>query len=216
MLERRNAPTPFPKYRRYAVVVLGVMGAAIASLAGRAAADSPAFTLSSPDLAGGTFTDKFVLNGFGCTGQNVSPAVRWSNPPGGTKSFALTVQDPDAPTGSGFWHWAVYDIPGGATGLVRGVGNSAALLPAGAFGGNNDFLDTGATGVNGNYGGPCPPAGDPPHHYIFTLYALGVDKLEVAGRVPKTGTAGLYGFVLNKGIGKALLGKASFTATYGR
>jgi len=84
------------------------------------------------------------------------------------------------------------------------------------FGGNTDFMDTGATGGNGNYGGPCPPVGDKAHRYIFTLYALAVDKIEVAGGVPKTGTAGLYGFVLNKGVGPGLLGKASFTATYGR
>ena len=136
--------------------------------------------------------------------------------PSGTKSLALQVYDSDAPTGSGFWPWAIYDIPPSASGLARGVGNNATLLPAGAFGGNTDFLDTGATGVNGNYGGPCPPAGDPPHRYIFTLFALAADKVEVAGGVRKTGTAGLYGFVLNKGIGANLLGKASFTATYGR
>jgi phosphatidylethanolamine-binding protein (PEBP) family uncharacterized protein len=70
-----------------------------------AKAGAPAFTLTSPDLAGGVFTDKFVLNGFGCTGQNVSPALTWSNAPSGTKSFALQVHDPDAPTGSGLWHW---------------------------------------------------------------------------------------------------------------
>jgi Raf kinase inhibitor-like YbhB/YbcL family protein len=181
-----------------------------------ARAQAPVFTLSSPDLAGGTFTDKFVLNGFGCTGQNVSPALAWSNAPRGTKSFALQVYDPDAPTGSGFWHWTVYDIPADASSLAQGAGNGAASLPAGAFGGNNDFLDTGATGGNGNYGGPCPPQGDAPHRYVFTLYALGVDKIEVAGGVPKTGTAGLFGFVLNKGVGPGLLGKASFTAKYGR
>jgi phosphatidylethanolamine-binding protein (PEBP) family uncharacterized protein len=89
-------------------------------------------------------------------------------------------------------------------------------LPAGAFGGTNDFQDTGATGSNGNYGGPCPPQGDAPHRYVFTIYALSVDKIEVAGSVPKTGTAGLYGFLLNKGLGAAVLGKASFTATFGR
>jgi Raf kinase inhibitor-like YbhB/YbcL family protein len=174
------------------------------------------FTLSSPDLADGTFSDKFVLNGFGCTGQNVSPALQWSNVPAGTKSLALQVHDPDAPTGSGFWHWAIYNIPADATGLAQGAGNDAASLPAGAFGGNNDFLDTGLTGSNGNYGGPCPPAGDPQHNYIFTLYALAVDEVEVAGSVPKTGTAALYGFVLNKGIGAGLLGKATFTVKYGR
>ncbi|MDQ2963550.1 MAG: YbhB/YbcL family Raf kinase inhibitor-like protein [Pseudomonadota bacterium] len=179
-------------------------------------AQAPVFTLSSPDLASGTFGNQFILNGFGCTGGNVSPALIWSNPPAGTKSFALNVFDPDAPTGSGFWHWAVYNIPPSATGLARGAGNAPAALPAPAFGGNTDFLDTGVTGMNGNYGGPCPPVGDPPHRYIFTLYALAVDDVQVAGGVPRTGTAGLYSFVLNKGIGAALLGKATFTATYGR
>ena len=185
-----------------------------ASLAGYA--QSGAFTLSSPDLASGQFDRQFILNGFGCKGDNVSPALQWSNVPAGTQSLALQVYDPDAPTGSGFWHWAVYNIPANANGLARGAGNSPASLPAGAFGGNTDFADTGATGSNGNYGGPCPPAGDKPHHYIFTLFALAVPQLEAAGGVPKTGSAGLYGFVLNKGVGAALLGKASFTATYGR
>jgi Raf kinase inhibitor-like YbhB/YbcL family protein len=183
---------------------------------GGAQAQSAAFTLSSPDLSSGSFDNKHVLNGFGCAGQNISPALEWRNVPPGAKSLALQVYDPDAPTGSGFWHWAVYNIPPTTTSLAQGDGNNAAKLPAGAFGGNTDFMDTGATGVNGNYGGPCPPQGDKPHRYIFTLYALAVDKLEVAGGVPKTGSAGLYGFVLNKGVGSALLGKASFTATYGR
>jgi len=174
------------------------------------------FTLSSPDLASGSFDTKFVLNGFGCTGKNVSPALAWSGVPDGTKSLALQVHDPDAPTGAGFWHWAVYNIPPTATGLAQGAGNSPTTLPAPAYGGNTDFLDTGATGVNGNYGGPCPPTGDAPHHYIFTLYALAVDNLPAAGGIPKTGTASLYSFVLNKGVGPALLGTASFTATFGR
>ena len=179
-------------------------------------ADAPPFSFTSPDLAGGTFTNKFVLNGFGCTGQNVSPALVWSNAPAGTRSFAIQVHDPDAPTGSGFWHWAVYNIPASTTGLQQGAGNTASSLPAGAFAGNTDFLDTGATGGNGNYGGPCPPAGDTPHRYVFTLYALAVDKIEVAGGVPRTATAGLFSFVLNRGVGPGLLGKASFTVRYGR
>lgn len=193
------------------------LAVSVASLNGcSSGAQSPVFTLSSPDLASGVFATEFILNGFGCTGQNISPQLQWSNVPTGTKSLALQVYDPDAPTGSGFWHWAIYDIPPATTGLARGAGNNATMLPLGAFGGNTDFLDTGVTGGNGNYGGPCPPQGDPPHHYMFTLYALGVDQLEVAGGVPKTGTAGLYGFVIHKGIGPALLGKASFVATYGR
>jgi Raf kinase inhibitor-like YbhB/YbcL family protein len=179
-------------------------------------AHSAVFTLSSPDLATGTFTEEFVLNAFGCTGRNVSPALTWSNAPSGTKSFALQVHDPDAPTGSGLWHWAVYDIPSNTTELAQGAGNSRASLPEGAFAGNNDFLDTGATGDNGNYGGPCPPQGDTPHRYVFTLYAVAVEKIEAAAGVPKTATPGLFGFVLNKGIGPGLLGKASLTAKYGR
>jgi Raf kinase inhibitor-like YbhB/YbcL family protein len=179
-------------------------------------AEAPAFTFSSPDLAGGTFRDMFVLNGFGCTGQNISPALTWSNAPAGTRSFAVQLHDSDAPTGSGFWHWAVYNIPASTTRLDRGAGNNQASLPAGAFAGTTDFLDTGATGGNGNYGGPCPPQGDSAHRYVFTLYALAVDKIEIAGGVPRTATAGLLSFVLNKGVGPALLGKASFTVRYGR
>ena len=183
---------------------------------GDAQAQAIPFVLTSTDLASGTFDNKFVLNGFGCTGGNVSPSLQWSGVPAGTKSLALQMYDPDAPTGSGFWHWAVYNIPATTTSLPQGAGNSAATLPTGAFGGTTEFLDTGATGGNGNYGGPCPPVGDKPHRYIFTLFALSVEKLEVAGGVPKTGTAGLYGFVLNKGVGPALLSKTTFTATYGR
>ena len=179
-------------------------------------AQTPVFTLSSPDLTGGTFASKFILNGFGCTGQNVSPALVWSNIPAGTKSLSLQIHDPDAPTGSGFWHWGVYDIPPGVASLAQGAGNSPATLPAGAYGGNTDFFDTGATGGNGNYGGPCPPAGDAPHRYNFTLYALSVDHIDAAAGIPKTGTAGLFSFAMNKGVGPALLGKATFTATYGR
>jgi Raf kinase inhibitor-like YbhB/YbcL family protein len=184
--------------------------------AGDANAQTSAFTLSSPDLSSGTFATKFTLNAFGCTGGNVSPGLRWQNAPAGTKGFALQVLDLDAPTGAGFWHWAVYNIPPTATSLAQGAGNAAASLPAPAFGGNTDFLDTGASGGNGNYAGPCPPTGDKPHRYQFTLYAYGVPDVQAAGGIPRTGTAALYSFILNKGIGPQLLGKASFTATYGR
>ena len=180
------------------------------------AAQAAKFTLSSPDLAAGKIGNQFIANGFGCTGGNVSPALVWQHAPAGTQSFSITMYDPDAPTGSGFWHWAVYNIPASATGLAQGAGNAPEKLPAPAFGGNNDFQDTGVTGVNGNYGGPCPPVGDKAHRYVFTVYALAVDNVQAAGGVPKTGTAALYGFVLNKGLGAKLLGKASFTANYGR
>jgi Raf kinase inhibitor-like YbhB/YbcL family protein len=206
------------KMRSAAVLLSAVFAGAVMAIGTAPAprAADAAFTLTSPDLASGKFDNKFILNGFGCTGGNVSPALEWSNVPAGTKSLALQVHDPDAPTGSGFWHWAVYNIPPTATGLAQGAGNSPEGLPAPAFGGNTDFLDTGATGANGNYGGPCPPEGDTPHHYNFVLYALAVDDVQQAAGVPKTGTSALYSFVLNKGLGAALLGKATFTAEYGR
>jgi Raf kinase inhibitor-like YbhB/YbcL family protein len=200
-----------------AIVATMLMGALAG---GKAHADiyptTHAFTLSSPDLASGSFDRKFTLKGFGCTGDNVSPAIQWSNAPVGTKSFTLQLHDPDAPTGSGFWHWTIYNIPASATGLPQGAGNAAATLPAPAFGGASDFLDTGATGGNGNYGGPCPPVGDKPHHYTFTLYALAVDDVEAAAGIPRSGTAALHSYMLNKGLSDKVLGKASFIATFGR
>lgn len=221
--EPGRIPTSIPedpmKTNNMLAATLGVatfLCAALAACGGSAQAQVPAFTLSSPDLASGTFSNHHILNGFGCTGDNVSPALAWSNPPAGTKTFAVQVQDLDAPTGSGFWHWAVYNIPASATGLPQGAGNRAASLPAPAFGGTTDLLDTGVAGGNGNYGGPCPPAGDQPHRYVFTVYALAVDDLVAAAGVPRTGTAALYSFVMNKGVGSALLGKATFTAKFSR
>jgi Raf kinase inhibitor-like YbhB/YbcL family protein len=204
---------------KHSLVAAALVAAAFALSAADsrvARAQAAAFTLSSPDLAGQTFANKYILGAFGCAGANVSPALVWSNVPAGTKSLALQVHDPDAPTGSGFWHWAVYDMAPTTAGLAQGAGNSPTTLPAGAYGGNTDFVDTGATGANGNYGGPCPPQGDKPHRYVFTVYALAVPQVAAAGGIPKTGSAGLYSFVINKGVGPALLGKASFTATYGR
>lgn len=204
---------------RYGVLALSAaLAVSAASLSGCGSSDAqtPGFTLTSPDLASGTFANQFVLNGFGCAGGNISPALQWSNVPAGTQSLSLQVHDPDAPSGSGFWHWAIYNMPPTTTGLAQGAGNSPAGLPLGASGGTTDFFDTGTTGGNGNYGGPCPPAGDAPHRYNFTLFALDVPDLEAAAGIPKTGTAGLHGFALNKGIGAHLLAKTTFTATYGR
>ena len=194
------------------VALLSIGGFGIGSVL----AGTPTFTVSSPDLASGTFDKKFTLNAFGCTGGNISPAIRWSNLPAGTKSLALQVQDKNATADSGLYHWTVYNIPATAPGLAQGAGNSPNTLPAPAVGGSNDFFDTGATGGNGNYGGPCPPTGDKPHRYTFTLYALAVADVEAASGIPKTGTAGLHSFILSKGLGDKILGKASFVASYGR
>lgn len=153
------------------------------------------FTLSSADL-GGQFTNEFLAGNFGCKGNNQSPELHWTNAPSGTKSFAVTMYDPDAPTGSGFWHWVLVNIPASATQLKRGAGNThAKLSPAGSLQCNND---TGAPG----YQGPCPPEGDSPHRYIITIYALNTDNLGTNINI----TAALTGFMLNKGtIAKASL-----------
>lgn len=161
------------------------------------------FTLESPDLpAGKPVADTHVFNGFGCTGKNVSPALAWKNAPKDTKSFALTVYDPDAPTGSGFWHWVVINIPADAKGLAQGAGDPAAnKTPAGAQQMRTDFGQPG-------WGGPCPPAGHKPHRYIFTLHALKTDRLEL----PQDASAALVGF----NIYGNTIAKATFTARYGR
>ena len=161
------------------------------------------FVLTSPDIAdGATIATRFVFNSFGCTGDNVSPALRWQGAPAGTKSFAVTVYDPDAPTGSGWWHWVVFNLPASTTSLPLGAGDKAgSKLPAGAVQGRTDF---GAPG----WGGPCPPVGDTPHRYHFTLHALKVEKLEL----PPGATAALAGYMINANS----IGKARLTGLYGR
>ena len=179
---------------------------AAAQQAGAPAARSAAragFVLTSPDLAPGARVGaRHVANTFGCSGQNVSPALAWRGAPTGTKSYAVTVYDPDAPTGSGWWHWVVYNVPVTTTSLAAGAGDAPGSgLPAGAAQGTTDF------GTKG-YGGPCPPPGDRPHRYVFTVHALKVDKIDV----PANATAALVGFNLNANR----LASASFTARYGR
>ena len=159
------------------------------------------FTLSSSSV-GGQATDQEVFNGFGCTGKNISPQLSWTNAPEGTKSFAVTMFDPDAPTGSGWWHWLVFDIPATATGLVGGAGTSGMPgLPAGAIQGRTDF---GAAG----YGGPCPPPGHGPHQYVLTVHALKTEKL---GLDPNASSA-VVGYTLNS----QRLAKASIIFYYER
>lgn len=162
-----------------------------------------AFALTSPDIAAGSaIAQHFEFDGFGCTGQNQSPVLRWSGAPQGTKSFAVNVYDPDAPTGSGFWHWYVIDLPATVTELPANAGaKGGANLPAGARQIRNDY------GIYA-WGGMCPPPGDKPHRYIFTVHALSVERIEVPDDAP----AALTGFMVNANT----LAKASFTATYGR
>lgn len=158
--------------------------------------------LVSPDIGQGkTLSEDQVFNGFGCKGKNVSPELHWSGAPEGTKSFALMVHDPDAPTGSGFWHWVVYNIPADVDHLPAEAGDPKKPgLPKGAVQGRTDFGTPG-------YGGPCPPPGKP-HHYHFKLFALKVPKLEV----PADATAAMIGFNVNANK----LAETDLVGLYGR
>ena len=158
------------------------------------------FALTSADFSeGGTIAIAQVFTD--CRGGNVSPALKWSGAPAGTKSFALLVHDPDAPTGSGWWHWIAYNIPAGTTSLPAGAGDpQRTLMPAGAVQARNDYGTIG-------YGGPCPPPGQP-HHYHFRLYALKVAKLEV----PADASAAAIGF----NVRAQALGTAELMGLYGR
>ncbi len=177
---------------------------AVAALLSASASHAQPFKLSSPDIKpNATIGEEHVFNGFGCSGKNISPALQWTGAPKGAKSFALLVHDPDAPTGgAGWWHWLVIGIPADTTELKKDAGKGdGSNLPRGAVQIATDF---GAPG----WGGPCPPAGDKPHRYNFTLHALKVEKLEV----PKDAKASLVGSMVNANS----IAKATLTGKYGR
>lgn len=161
------------------------------------------FKLTSPTIKPGSFlTLKQVFKGFGCEGQNLSPALKWKGAPKGTKSFAITIYDPDAPTGSGWWHWIVYNIPANVTEIPAKAGDpTGKMLPPGAVQGPSDY------GMHA-FGGACPPKGDKPHRYVFTVYALKIAKINV----PSDASAALIGFMIHADT----IRKARFTAKYGR
>ena len=161
------------------------------------------FRVTSPSLsANGDLPARHVFNGFGCTGDNRSPQLSWQGEPDGTKSFAVTVYDPDAPTGSGWWHWLVFNIPRDVHSLAEGSGQpGAATMPRQAIQARTDF---GAPG----YGGACPPPGDRKHRYQFTIWALDVEQLPLT----ETSSGAMLGFHLRQHA----LAKAELTATYAR
>jgi len=136
-----------------------IAAAAIVCSAVAQAAANDTFPLRSDTFSNGaTIPVANTYDEMGCTGNNVSPDLHWSGAPSATKSFALTVFDPDARKGSGWWHWVVYGISPSRTSIGAGEKNI----------GTEGVTSFGTAG----YGGPCPPPGDTPHHYIFTLYAL--------------------------------------------
>lgn len=173
----------------------------IFSLALSSFAVADGFTLESPDVQGQLTNDQ-VFNAFGCSGKNISPRLTWKNVPEGTKSIAITMYDPDAPTGSGFWHWLIFDIPASATSLETNAGNlNRPIAPKGSIQSTTSFGTPG-------YGGSCPPKGSGPHQYTFTAHAL---KVRTLGLNQQT-TPALVGFNLNAHT----LAKASVVLYYSR
>jgi Raf kinase inhibitor-like YbhB/YbcL family protein len=166
-------------------------------------AHAAGFVLSSAGVGEGKTVDaRFVFAGFGCSGGNQSPALSWQGAPAGTRSFALTMYDPDAPTGSGWWHWVIVNLPADVQTLPINAGTAdGKSLPATARQITTDF------GVPG-YGGPCPPAGASAHRYIFTLHALDIERLDL----PPNATAAMAGFM----IGLHRVGSAQMEFRYGR
>ena len=157
------------------------------------------FTLSSADVSG-QLGLKQEFNSFGCSGQNMSPSLSWKDAPKGTKSFAITMYDPDAPTGSGWWHWIVFNIPSTTVGIPSNA-SALGMLP------NGSVESVTSYGVGG-YGGACPPKGDKAHRYIITVYALDVAKLDLS----KNSSSELVGYNLNAHA----IQKSSIISYYGR
>ncbi len=159
------------------------------------------FRLTSTDIEAGQHMSKQEeFQGFGCDGANRSPQLSWSGAPAGTRSFAITVYDPDAPTGSGWWHWLAFNIPASVSSLAGGASGTDAM-PAGATESRTDY------GVPG-FGGACPPQGDKAHRYQFTVFALDTEQLPL-----DSGSSGaLVGYMLNAHT----LGSARLEALYQR
>jgi Raf kinase inhibitor-like YbhB/YbcL family protein len=184
-------------------LVPAALAFALSGAGSAGAADAVAFTLTSPAFsAGGTIPAVAANTDCVPNAENRSPQLDWKGAPAGTKGFALTLFDPDAPTGHGFFHWVLFNIPPTATRLPAGAGDpSSHAAIAGTAAGSVDF------GFS-HYGGPCPPRGDRPHHYVFTLYAL--DEAKLGGDDRMTGAQ------LEIAVRGHVVAKATLTGRFGR
>lgn len=167
-----------------------------------AQANAEEFALASKTFVSGARMQPAQLySGFGCSGDNISPELHWRGAPPGTRSFALTVHDPDAPTGSGWWHWIVFNIPADINSLPEGAGDPKSGLIPEAIQSRTDFGSPG-------YGGACPPEGHGDHRYQFRIYALKVEQLPLDENSP----AAMVGYHVNANK----LAEAQLEVVYGR
>jgi Raf kinase inhibitor-like YbhB/YbcL family protein len=174
---------------------------AFSGLFSKSFGQKPHFTLQSPDL-GKWIKLEQVYDQYGCGGENISPQLYWHNAPKNTQSFAVTMFDPDAPTGKGWWHWLVFNIPNTVNELPKNAGNpEMGLLPETVVQSINDYGQYG-------YGGPCPPRGDKPHRYFVTVYALDVPFIDL-GPDAKPELVEYY-------LKKHTISKAELISLYGR
>lgn len=165
-----------------------------------ASTSAQSFELTSKDIkANQTLNMQQVFNGFGCKGANQSPQLSWHNAPKGTKSFAIMAYDPDAPTGSGWWHWVAFNIPATTNHLPTNASQTALQSPI-----VQSRTDFGSYG----YGGACPPPQHGPHRYQFTVFALKVQSLPL----DRDASAAMVGFMVRQHS----LGAATIEATYQR
>jgi Raf kinase inhibitor-like YbhB/YbcL family protein len=189
--------TPLFRKLQFACAILG---AALYAVSGPHAFAEGTFTLTSSSFkAGGSVQDAQVFNQDDCKGGNRSPQLSWHDAPPGTRSFAVTMFDEDAP-GRGWWHWSVAGIPATVSSLPENASSSGFIAKLGALEARNDFDTDG-------YGGPCPPPGKP-HRYIVTVYALSTADLRVAQGRPA--------LMFDHEIGTATLGSARMVVNYGR
>jgi Raf kinase inhibitor-like YbhB/YbcL family protein len=189
--------SPRSRMPSFAIAMLSL---ALAAANGpRALAEGPFGLTSTSFRDGGTVDAAQVFDQDDCKGANRSPQLSWHDAPAGTRSFAVTIFDPDAP-GPGWWHWAVAQIPVNVTRLPENASASGFLKKLGAVEARNDF------DIDG-YGGPCPPAGKP-HRYVVTVFALNTTDLRLAQGRPA--------LMFDHEIGTATLGTARMVVNYGR